>query len=191
MPLPGPTADHDVTSRPETACVWAIVSRPGVLSALERIAHQRRTGWQGLSWGTGDLTHEALIRMSGQRNLPAADDRAEFEKAFSATIQRVLADKYRRKHAKKREGGWARVAAERLLGVARPGGEGDADLAGVVEEYVRTRPLHCVVVWMTAEFGLTADRIAAILDIKPESVERKLRLARAELRDEIDPHAGP
>lgn len=129
--------------------------------------------------------------MSGQRNLPAADDRAEFEKAFSETIQRALVDKYRRKHAKKREGGWVRLAVERLLGVAQPGGGGDADLAGVVEEYVRTRPLHSVVVWMTAEFGLTVERIAAILDMKPESVERKLRLARAELRDELDPHDGP
>lgn len=181
--------NHDFA--PGESSVWKIVQLPGVLPALEVIARQRRLGWMGISWETNDLTHEGLIRLSRQRKLPALENRAEFEKAFSTSIQRALVDKYRRKNAKKRGRGWVKQAVEKLLGVAQANGAGDPDLAGVVDDYIRTRPVHAVIVWMTTEFGLTVERIAAILDMKPESVARKLRLARAELRTEIDPNERP
>ena len=178
-------------AEPERHSVWDIVAQPGVYQALEKIAHQHRLRWADLSWWTDELANEALLRMTQQERLPPREDRAAFERAFAVTLKRVLADKYDRKTAKKRGGRWVRQGVLRLLGLATPSSDARSDLMGLVEHYVHTRPLHAVIVWMTAEFGLTTAEIADVLGLQPESVERKLRLARAELRGEVEPRHDP
>lgn len=186
MPETHSSSSNDTSPDLEITSVWEIVAQPGVYSALEAIARQYRRGENAPSWWTGDLAHEALVKMSQQRNLPPQPDRDAFEKAFAVQIQRILTDKYRAKSAKKRGGHWIRHSATRLLGVAASR-EHDGDLAALVEHYIRTRPLHAVIVWMTTDFELTVERIARILDRKPDTIRRKLLLAQAELREELEP----
>jgi len=186
MPTDGTTRQPSVNPVGNEASVWRLVSRPGVLEGLRSIARRKKRDWPFASWSADSVTDDTLIRMTGQRSIP--DEPAAFLAAFTEQLKRTIADKYRKKNAQKRKAGRARQAVERLLGVTSRANGIDPDIAGLIDEYVRTKPLLAVIAWMSADLGLTEDEMAPLLGIEPASVQTKLRRVKAELRSELDPH---
>jgi len=131
------------------------------------------------------LVHEAYVRLVDIRRIKW-QDRAHFFAVGARVMRRILVDYARARDCAKREGAVHRAAfSEELLLSAKP----DPlviRLDHALEELARFDSRKAQVVEMRYFGGLTADEIAAVLHISPQSVNRDWSLAKSWLVREMN-----
>jgi RNA polymerase sigma factor (TIGR02999 family) len=131
------------------------------------------------------LVHEAYVRLVDIRRIKW-QDRAHFFAVGARVMRRILVDYARARDCAKREGAVHRAAFnEELLLSAEP----DPlviRLDHALEELARFDSRKAQVVEMRYFGGLTADEIAAVLHISPQSVNRDWSLAKSWLVREMN-----
>jgi RNA polymerase sigma factor (TIGR02999 family) len=131
------------------------------------------------------LVHEAYIRLIDIRRI-RWQDRAHFFAVGARVMRRILVDYARTRECAKREGAVRRAAFnEELLFSAEPDPM-VIRLDQALEELAKFDSRKAQVVEMRYFGGLTADEIAAVLHISPQSVNRDWSLARSWLVREMN-----
>lgn len=178
-------------AKPELAkiSVWDIVSQPGVYDRMTAIARAKKADWQRPSWSVADVTHQAVERLAEQSLLPDPSDRHAFDAAFRAALKRTLIDRLRMKQAKKRGFGLVRVALGRVTAPPQPAGHGEDDARAILAQYEARRPRHTLVLWLHAVHDFSYAEIAESLGLTEHQVQSALRLAKAELKEQLAAHA--
>ena len=154
---------------------------------LRRLARARMADlppWQTLQ--PTSLVNEVFLRLQAEGG-KGWDSEVEFFGAAAEAMRRVLVDYARGKHAQKRGGGWKRqdlesvglevhMSPERILEVSEVLDKLDEQLATIVK--------------LRVFFGMTADEIAALLEVSKRTIERRWRFAAARLRFRWDEWSG-
>lgn len=165
---------------------------PLVYEELRRLAGgQLRRERPGHTLQPTALVHEVYARMVGQEQ-PGYRDRAHFLAIAAHAMRKILIDHARRYNAAKRGRGQAKAAIdeERDGCVERPSLliALDDSLAALEAK----NPLLARLIEMRYFGGLTAEESSAALNLETNDVRRRLRLAEAWLRREMDrPRTNP
>jgi RNA polymerase sigma-70 factor (ECF subfamily) len=132
------------------------------------------------------LVHEAYLRLVDARQIQW-QDRAHFFAVGARVMRRVLVDYARARDCAKREGKFQRTEFDQaLLHSARP----DPILIRLdeaLQQLAEFDSRKAQVVEMRYFGGLTAEEIAAVLDISPQRVQRDWSLAKSWLVREMGP----
>ncbi len=163
---------------------------PLVYDELHRVAQRHLRGERpGHTLQTTALIHEAYVRLIDQK--PAeVRDRCHFVALASHLMRQILVDHSRARIAKKRDGGYRITLAEDLAVTESR----EVDLLAVsdaLDRLARLDPQQARVVELRYFGGLSIRETAAALGISEATVKRDWATARAWLRREIDPSAGP
>ncbi len=157
---------------------------PLIYGQLKRIARGHLTAerpWTSLQ--ATALVNEAYLRLVDIRRVKW-NDRAHFFAVAARVMRRVLVDEARARRSKKRGKGAPAAPLEAALGVAAPG----ADLVDLHHALIALASLDerkSRVVELRFFGGLTADEVAAVLSVSPETVQRDWRLAKVWLLREL------
>ena len=133
---------------------------------------------------TDALVNEAYMRLVKQEQVQF-HDRAHFYAIAARMMRRVLVDHARGKNYAKRKGELVRLAPEHLEGISlkRP-----ADILALDEalhELAEENKELSEIVVLFYFGGLTSEDIGAVMDMGSATVKRRLRLARAWLKDTL------
>ncbi len=131
------------------------------------------------------LVHEAYVRLVDIRQMQW-QDRAHFLAVGARLMRRVLVDYARARGCNKREGGGRRVAFDEALLLCS---EPDPMVLRLNEALIQLGEFDsrkAQVVEMRYFGGLTADEIAAVLHISPQSVQLDWSLAKSWLLREMN-----
>jgi RNA polymerase sigma factor (TIGR02999 family) len=123
------------------------------------------------------LVHEAYLRLVGQRQVDWRD-RAQFIGVAAGMMRRILVNHARDRRAAKRPGDREAVS---LSLVEQAGGTPDVDLIALedaLERLAAQDARKARVVELRFFGGLSADEIAAVLDLSRATVEREWSFAR-------------
>jgi RNA polymerase sigma factor (TIGR02999 family) len=163
---------------------------PLVYNELRRLAgHHMRGERREHTLQPTALVHEAYARLVGVEI--TWRDRAQFFRAASQAMRRILVDHARAKRSAKRGGGEPRQPLDDAVDtVVAAGGEGTpaADLVDLDRALLRLErqdPRKAQVVELHFFAGLSFDEVANALGISKATVDRDMRLARAWLRDAL------
>mgnify|MGYP000033814434 CR=1 FL=1 len=156
-----------------------------VYGELHRLAHWVRRGQAGQTLSTGDLVHEAFLKL-----VPSGEiewqDRAHFFAVSARAMRQVLVSAARRRLAEKRGGGdWLvtlghEVAAEPV----RP--ERLLALDAALERLAALDERQARIVEYRYFSGLTIEETAAVLGVSEPTVKRDWRAARAWIAAELE-----
>jgi RNA polymerase sigma-70 factor (ECF subfamily) len=131
-----------------------------------------------------DIVHECYIKLSRAKHYGGLP-RVEFVALAATVIRNELVDRARRRGAKKRGGGMARVTLQdEVVG----GNDAPLDLLDLEEALLRLQALDAQqarIVELRFFGGLTNDETAEVLDLKPRAVADEWTMARAWLRREL------
>ncbi len=133
---------------------------------------------------TSGLIHEAYFRLIGQDRLHWAN-RKHFYGIASQSMRRILIDHARQRAAKKRGGGIRPLALDEALGV---GDQKPADLLAIddaLEALAKTSPEKARLVELRFFGGLTHGEIAVMEGVAIATIDRRWRVARALLFEEL------
>jgi RNA polymerase sigma factor (TIGR02999 family) len=155
---------------------------------LKRIASAQLRGERaGHSLNPTDLVHEAYLRMVGQTRVDWRD-RAHFFGLAATTMRRVLVDRARRRHRKKR-GADADAVHTGITRLPAPGSPRSdvalLDLDRALDRLASEAPRVARVVEMRYFAGLEIDEVAACLEVSPATVRRDWDFARAWMQVEL------
>ena len=165
---------------------------PLVYEQLRGLAHRQRRQWDGdLTLNTTALVHEAYLKLSHQRALPA-ESRAHFLGIASKAMRHILCNYARDRRRQKRGGREVHVPLE----TADAGEWGSMELsddqadrlAGLDEALRRFEsiaPRQCRVVECRFFGGMSVEEAATALGVSPRSVKRDWAFARAWLLREM------
>ncbi len=132
-----------------------------------------------------DLANEAYLRVAAQKVQPF-DSRTHFLSIAAEMIRRILVDHARRRGARKRGRGFARLPLEELC---LPGGEDEMpsvlDVDAAISELAALNERQAKVVELRFFGGLTIDEAAATLGVARDTVKGDWRIARAWLRGRL------
>jgi RNA polymerase sigma factor (TIGR02999 family) len=131
------------------------------------------------------LVHEAFLRLVDIRQI-RWQDRAHFFAVGARLMRRVLVDYARAKHCAKREGNMHRATFEDVLVFSAQPDPVVIQLHEALERLTRFDARKAQVVEMKYFGGLTAEEIALVLHISPQSVNRDWNLAKAWLVREMN-----
>jgi RNA polymerase sigma factor (TIGR02999 family) len=159
---------------------------PLVYEELRRIARgQMRRERPGQTLDATALVHEAWLRLSASREVPATD-RPHFIAIAAHLMRQILVERARARHAAKRGGRRERVTLdERLLPDAGRG----VDLLALdeaLEKLAAAHPEHVRLVELRFFGGLTVEEAADALAASPATIKRRWALARAFLLRELE-----
>jgi RNA polymerase sigma factor (TIGR02999 family) len=129
------------------------------------------------------LIHEAYLRMVKQSH-PEYTGRANFYGVAARIMRQILVDHARSRHAAKRDGG-EKVG---ITDVLEFGSDSSITVLAVNEALDRLAledELKSRIVEMRFFGGMTAEEIAACVNVPVHTVHRQLRLAQAWLRKEV------
>ena len=165
---------------------------PLVYEELRGLAHRQRRQWEGdLTLNTTALVHEAYLKLSHQRALPA-ESRAHFLGIASRAMRHILCNYARDRRRQKRGGGQPHLPLEDAApadGTALDLSADQADrLAGLDEALRRFEAIaerQCRVVECRFFGGMSVEETAAALGVSPRSVKRDWAFARAWLLREL------
>jgi RNA polymerase sigma factor (TIGR02999 family) len=186
----GSDVEHDIT---RLIAAWhagdagareALVER--VYANVRAIAAKSLRQMPGATLTPTDLAHEALIRLLGAD--ASWEDRRHFFRVAAQATRQILVDAARERLAAKRGSGAERVELEAAHDVADD--REDANLVRLddaLRDLERKDARRAQAVELTYFGGLSRVEVAAALDVSEATVDRDLRLARAELRDAIAP----
>lgn len=152
-------------------------------AGAERLmAQQVSPGRPGATLQPTALVHEAFLRLIVEGL--EYERRGHFFAAFSKRVMEVLFDYIRWRKAKKRGGGWVRVA----LDPDNPASDHDADVPALVEALEKLEKLasrKADVVKLRLFCGLTVAEVAELLGTAKATVERDWGFAKAWLSNEL------
>ncbi len=162
---------------------------PIVYEELRRLAEARLAREPtGQTLQATALVHEAYLRLVGDGDGPAWENRGHFFAAAAEAMRRILVEKARRKRRTRHGGGLRRVDLDQ----ATPGGDDDAagDLLALheaLDQLANEEPVAAEVVKLRYFAGLTAEQTASALDISLRTANRHWAYARAWLYRRLNP----
>ena len=166
-------------------------------AGADRLMRQNvRPGGPGGTLQPTALVHEAFLRLISEGlNF---EKRGHFFVAFSTRMMHFLMDHIRSQKAKKRGGGWARVALDPDAGVPdgpatddnpdRAGSDDGADILALVEVLEKLEALDARkadVVRLRLFCGLTVAQVGEALGVAKGTVERNWSFAKAWVANEL------
>jgi RNA polymerase sigma factor (TIGR02999 family) len=131
------------------------------------------------------LVHEAYLRLVDIKEIQW-QDRAHFLAVGAKIMRRILVDYARARGCAKREGSAQHAPLNDALFVSSEPDPMVIHLHGALERLAEFDSRKAQVVEMRYFGGLTAEEIAAVLHISPQSVNRDCSLAKAWLVREMD-----
>ena len=131
------------------------------------------------------LVHEAYVRLVDVRRINW-QDRAHFLAVGARVMHRILVDYARARDCAKREGAVRRAEFEEALMLSAEPDPMVIRLHQALQELARFDSRKAQVVEMRYFGGLTADEIAVVLHISPQSVQRDWSLAKSWLVREMN-----
>lgn len=154
---------------------------PLVYDELRKIAAARLAGEKpGQTLQATALVHEAYLRLVGDGQPRAWNDRFHFLAAAAEAMRRILVDQARRKLRTKHGGDRDRVDLDEMTVPARDDRAADLlALDEVLTAFGREEPEKAELVKLRYFAGLTLDEAAACLGISPATAKRHWALARA------------
>lgn len=153
---------------------------------LSRVAAALLRRERNVSLSTGDLVHEAVMRLI-QLNRIAIEDRSHFMALASRFMRRSLVEHVRAKRRDKRE-------HRKVTLVTRFEGDRPIDLNGLDQALHRLQAFdseRADIVEMRYFGGMTTGDIAAVLSLSEATVKRRWTAARAWLLDVMDDPFAP
>lgn len=156
---------------------------PIVYDELRRLAQRRMAGEPaGHTLQATALVHEAYLRLVGDGEAVAWENRAHFFGSAARAMRRILVERARRVGSEKRGGDRERVdASEAELVVAAP--QGDAlDLLALDEALEKLEAFDADLarlVMLRTFAGLGVDETAQALGVSPRTVKRDWSVAKA------------
>lgn len=161
---------------------------PLVYEELRGIARrQRRLEPEHQTLATTALVHEAYLKLVDQSRV-SWQNRAHFFAVAARSIRRILIDRARSRLAKKRGGGWERIALDELANDAKmDDGRAQAflDLEDALVALEALDPRQAKVVVYRFYGGLTIEETGDVLSISPATVKREWTMAKAWLHREL------
>jgi RNA polymerase sigma factor (TIGR02999 family) len=148
-----------------------------IRTELERMARSGRQALGGAALSTGDLVHEAYLKLFGRPASQPWQSRRHFYGSAVRAMEQVLVDALRRRDVERRHAG--QVAQ---VPIVLPTGFPDSQAGTAIEslaELERIDPLGAEVVRLRAIAGLSAAQVAEMLGFSHRTAERKWTVARA------------
>ena len=158
---------------------------PLVYQELRKLAHrQMRRERPDHTLATTGLVNEAYLRLIDSQHV-RWHDRAHFFGVSALLMRRILVD-FARSHRYQKRGGGARlVSLDENLAVAHHQGTDLVALNDALDELAAIDPRKSRVVEMKFFGGLTAEEIAEVLHVSPDTVLRDWKLAKSWLLREM------
>jgi RNA polymerase sigma factor (TIGR02999 family) len=152
---------------------------PTVYQELRRIA-QRYVSRErsGLTLQATALVNEAYLRLVNIREV-AWQDRAHFFAVCSELMRRVLVDYARARLFKKRGGGSDHIALDENSALAPMRAEELLDVDRALTALSEVDPRKARMVEMRFFAGLSAEEVAAVLDVSIQTVHRDWKISKA------------
>lgn len=164
---------------------------PVLYEELRRLAQAQRSEWRGEhTLNTTALVHEAYLKLVRQERV-GVNERSHFFALAAKAMRHILTDYARRRQAEKRGGGARPVGLNEAAGAVNPvSAESAMELLALEDalaglEAANERQARVVECRFFA--GLPVAETAAALGISESTVKRDWRIARAILRDALDP----
>lgn len=149
-----------------------------VYNELQPIAHGLRHRERYCTLSTGEIVHEAYVKMLGGA-VADLDDRPKFKLIAALVMREILVDAARRRRARKRGGNFAQVTLSDALGVVVTWDETLIDLDRRLDELGEADPRAAEAIDMHFFGGCTVAEIAEHQKISLSTVARDLRTALA------------
>ena len=157
---------------------------------LRRLARARMADLPpGQTLQPTSLVNEVFLRLKAEGGR-AWNSEAQFFGAAAEAMRRVLVDYARGKQAQKRGGGWKRHDIETAGLAVHMSPERILEVNEELEALDKDDKQLATIVKMTVFFGMTAEEIAAVLEVSRKTVERRWRFAAATLRARWDNRSG-
>jgi RNA polymerase sigma factor (TIGR02999 family) len=186
---------HDVTLLLHAWAAGDSDARERALSLVygelrRRAAAQLRRERQGHTLQPTALVHEAYIRLVGQHRTDW-QNRAQFLAVASQMMRRILVDRARARHARKRGGGGAHLSLEDAAGVPAPApGVNVLDLDAALDRLAALDPRKSRIAELRFFGGLSLEETGQVLQVSAKTVERDWQTARAWLFRELSRPEG-
>jgi RNA polymerase sigma factor (TIGR02999 family) len=132
------------------------------------------------------LVHEAYLRLVDAEKAPHWNSRGHFFAAAAEAMRRILVENARRRHARKRGGGWERIDLSEL---AVPTQDEPVDLLALDEALSKLEALHppkAQVVKLRFFAGFNLEETAQALGISRATAQRHWAYARAWLFGQLN-----
>ncbi len=159
-----------------------------IRTELERMARSGRQTLGGVGLSTGDLVHEAYLKLFGRPASQPWQSRRHFYGSAVRAMEQVLVDALRRRDVERRHAG--QVAQ---VPIVLPAGFPDSQAGAAIEslaELEQIDPLGAEVVRLRAIAGLSAAQVAEMLGFSHRTAERKWTVARAWLHARMSLRMG-
>ncbi|MGQ0633629.1 MAG: ECF-type sigma factor [Planctomycetaceae bacterium] len=170
---------------------------PLVYDELRRLASQKLAAEKpGQTLQATALVHEAYLRMVGPRAAEGRrwDSRGHFFAAAAEAMRRILIEKARRGHARKRGGGFHRMSLEDAAALTQHEHEDDADLLALDEALTQFEvedPDKALLVKLRYFAGLSMEEAARCLGVSLATAKRHWVYARARLYEQLQNGSPP
>lgn len=159
---------------------------PEVYDALRELAgHRIRTRAGVKSISATDLVHEAYLKLCGEGHEAKWDDRGHFFAAAAEAMRRVMIDRIRFNHRKKRGEGKKPQSLDHVELVGPMEDDQLLALNEALDEFGALDPRTADLVKMRFFVGMTLDQIAEATGISVRTVTRNLAYARGWLADHL------
>ncbi len=174
----------DAVTRGEAQAAQQLL--PLVYEELRRLAAQRLAQEKlGQTLQATALVHEAYLRLVGEDNEQAWDNRGHFFAAAAEAMRRILVEKARHKAARKHGGGTIRHDVESLHLAAIEPREDLLALDEALTRLAETDAVAAKLVELRYFAGLTLPECAQALGVSPRTADRLWAFARAWLHRRI------
>lgn len=160
---------------------------PLVYNELTILAHRQRNAWHGdLTLNTTALVHEAYLKLSAQKSLPA-ETRAHFFGVAAKAMRHILCNHARDRSRQKRGGGAVHVQLDSIdiashLRLSDDQTDALASLDESLDELERIAERQARVVECRFFGGMSVEDTAAALGLSESTVKRDWTFARAWLQ---------
>jgi RNA polymerase sigma-70 factor (ECF subfamily) len=165
---------------------------PQVYDELRRLAaNYLKRERPGQTLQATALVHEAFLRLSKEKNQPWKN-RTHFLAIAALSMRQILVQRARARHADKRGGeNQERITLDESTmpdrGSDATGGVDVLELDAALEKLAALDPQQAKIVELRYFGGLTVEEAAEALEISPATVKRHWTLARAFLKQELNP----
>jgi len=161
---------------------------PIVYEELRRLAEARLAREPtGQTLQATALVHEAYLRLVGDGDGPAWENRGHFFAAAAEAMRRILVEKARRKRRKRHGGELGRVYLDQVAAVGDRVSDDLLSLHEALDHLAAEEPVAAEVVKLRYFAGLTAEQAASALGISLRTANRHWAYARAWLYRRLNP----
>jgi RNA polymerase sigma factor (TIGR02999 family) len=164
---------------------------PIVYDELRRLAEARLAREPaGQTLQATALVHEAYLRLVGDGDGPAWENRGHFFAAAAEAMRRILVEKARKKRRMRHGGGLGRVDLDQVACVGNDASGELLALHEALDQLAALEPVVAEVVKLRYFAGLTAEQAALALGISLRTANRHWSYARAWLYQRLNPVDG-